>query len=120
MAGLGASAGSAVGNAISPGVGGPVGALFGSFLDGGGVGSSGSAPLNSQAAVYGSGLDGSGWAVNFGGTQTASSAPTSAAGIMPGATPAAGLGGLSLGTIPTWFWLAAVGVLLWKKSVSTR
>lgn len=125
MGQYGAAAGGAIGNAMVPGVGGAVGALFGSFIDGGMVGGGGSsAPLNSQSAVYGSGLDGSGWAVNFQGVQSATSAPTNAAGIMPGSTPAAGLGGLGsglgLGTIPTWFWMAAAGVILWKKSSSKR
>lgn len=114
MAAYGAQAGGAIGNAISPGVGGPVGALFGSFLDGGGVtggGGGGGAPLNSSAAVYGSGLDGSGWAVNFKGVQTASSSP--------GAGPGAGAGVLGTG-IPMWAIVAIVGFVLWKKSASSQ
>lgn len=125
MAQYGAAAGAALGNAAMPGVGGAVGGLLGSFLDGGGVAGGGGAasPLNSQTAVYGSGLDGSGWAINIGsGKQDAASSPTSSAGISPGiGQPAgaglfAGLGGLSLDGIPNWFWFVAAGVVLWKRS----
>ena len=111
----GAQAGAAIGTAIAPGVGTAIGGLFGSFLDGsGGGGSSPSAPMNSQSAVYGSGLDGSGWAVNFQGVQSAASSPSNAAGLgLP--APGGMLGSLVLSSIPSWFWLAAGGVLLWKK-----
>lgn len=122
MAGL-AQAGAAAGTAIMPGIGTAVGGLAGALADTfmGGAGGSSSAPQNSQTAVYGSGLDGSGWAVNIGkGTQTATSAPASAAGINPadslGSMASSALGGFNLGGIPNWFWFAAVGVVLWKKS----
>ena len=117
MAGLSA-AGAAMGTAIMPGVGTAVGGLAGAladtFMGGNGGSASPSAPMNSQTAVYGSGLEGSGWAVNFSGVQSAASSPATASGI---GLPAAGgaLGSLGLSSIPSWFWLAAGGVLLWKK-----
>lgn len=125
MPAYGANAGAAIGTAIAPGVGTAIGGLFGSFMDGGVAGGSSSAPMNSSAAVYGSGLDGSGWAVNIGdGRQTANSTPVSSAGITPTVPsyPTSGFlsnfGGPSLASIPNWFWFAAVGVVLWKRSKS--
>lgn len=103
-----------------PGVGTAVGGLLGSFLDSssGGGGASGLAPQSSNAAVYGSGLDGSGWAVNFQGLQTATSSPTSNTGqALPFSSGAAGL---SLAAIPMWVWLAGAGLILWKKFKSAK
>lgn len=76
MAGL-AAAGAAAGTAVMPGIGTAVGGVVGALADmmtdkkGGGSGGGGGgepAPSASAAttAVYGSGLDGSGWSVNFG------------------------------------------------------
>lgn len=114
MAGL-AEAGAAAGTAIMPGIGTAVGGLAGALADtfmGSGGSASPSAPMNSQSAVYGSGLDGSGWAVNFSGVQSASSSPATSSGLgLPVVSGA--IGGLS--GIPSWFWLAAGGLLIWKK-----
>ena len=113
MAGMGASAGAALGNAFAPGVGGAVGGLFGSFLDGSsGASASPSAPLTASAAVYGSGLDSSGYSVNFAGMTSTGSNKPGAAGLVE----SIGLGGIN----PTYLLIGAllVGVLIWKKSRS--
>lgn len=110
----GANAGAAIGTAIAPGVGTAIGGLFGSFLDGDtGGGGSPSAPMSASAAVYGSGLDGSGWAVNFSGLQSASSSPASAAGMGLPPMDAGLLGNVTAG-LPNWFYFAAAGVLAWR------
>lgn len=115
MAQYGAQAGAAIGTAIMPGVGTAVGALAGSFLDGaGGSSAAAMAPLNATAAVYGSGLDSSGWNVNFSGVQSAGSNKQG----MPSTADTLGLapGGLSptvvIGAV------IVIGLLLWKKSRS--
>lgn len=88
-----------------------------------------SGPLTASTAVYGSGLDGSGWNVNFGGTQSAGSnkAGTPAlaeslglgtGGIFPGLSmPAFSASG---GINKTYLLVGAllVGVIVWKKSRS--
>ena len=122
MSGAGSAAGAALGSAVMPGVGTAVGGFLGSLLDGksnSGGGGGGYAPLNSQSAVYGSGLDGSGWAVNFGGTQTASSSPANAIGIPPTSQPPL-IAGMSTGTLPPWLWVAAAGLGVWKIARSNR
>lgn len=127
MAGPGTAAGAALGNAFFPGAGGPIGGALGGLLDGEMTGSSGPppGPQISSAAVYGSGLDGSGWNVNFGGTQSNGSnknAQPSVAetlgigtgGIMPGLSmPFVGSGGFN----STYLLIGAliVGVVIWKK-----
>lgn len=95
-----------------PGVGTAVGGLLGGFMDGGMAsgGGSSAAPQNSQTAVYGSGLDGSGWAVNFQGIQSASSTQKKADGI---GLPDAG-GGFAMPDIPMWVYAVAAGLILWK------
>lgn len=120
--GAGAAAGAALGNAFAPGVGGAVGGLMGSFLDGGGSRSSGApaGPMNSEAAVYGSGLDSSGWNINFAGTQNNASnkAGLPVLGETLGLT---GGGGILPGGINSTYLLIGallVGVVIWKKSRS--
>lgn len=115
MAAYGANAGAAIGTAIAPGVGTALGGLFGSFLDSPGAAASGGGPVSSSAAVYGSGLDASNWNVNFSGTQSASSGsggmPVSGGGAAIGL---GGIGGFSVGAVPSWFWIAAGAVVVWK------
>src|SRR5688572_10666517 len=74
----GAAAGAAAGAALGP-WGAAIGGIAGGFMGGGGVASGRSAadggavatPTATQAAAFGSGIDGSGWQINFGsGSQT--------------------------------------------------
>ena len=60
-------------------------------------------PSNSEgtAAAYGSGLDGSNWAVNFKGIQGASGSSDKT-------------DGLGIGGIPQWALLAVAGAIAWK------
>lgn len=72
-------------------------------------------PSNAEAAVYGSGLDGSGWNVNFSGIQSASSNQDKSGGV-----PGFGISGASAG-VPGWVWvvgLAVIGVAVWRRSKS--
>jgi hypothetical protein len=81
----GAAQGAAIGTSIMPGWGTAIGAVAGALMGGSSVaqpGSSGGGPFamptsgaasspqatpqSAQAAAFGSGLDGSGWAINFG------------------------------------------------------
>jgi hypothetical protein len=113
MAGYGASAGAALGNAALPGVGGAVGGLLGSFLDGSSAASP-TAPLTATAAVYGSGLDSSGWNVNFSGSQSNGS---NKAGN-PSLTETLGVGQGGINTTYLLIGALLVGVIVWKKSRS--
>lgn len=82
---------------------------------GGGLGGAPAGPSNATSSVYGSGLDGSGWIINFQGVQNASAAANkSGAGEALG-TMAAG--------IPTAAWVAlgvVVVAVAWKKSKSKK
>lgn len=82
-----------------------------SFL--GGLGSSLGAgapagPSNAQSGAYGSGLDGSGWSVNFSGVQSTSSNQDKSGGV-----PGVGISGVG-GAIPWLAYAAAVGVVVWR------
>lgn len=149
----GAAQGAAIGTAVMPGWGTAIGAVAGAFMGGssstgGGAGSPGGAaasPTATQAAVFGSGLDGSGWQVNFGsGSQTldnrqdktirsegpiASANPSAGAARSPYATyyddPMGGGGGLGLdslglGGVPPIVWLLFFGAVAWKLSKSKK
>ena len=146
----GAAQGAAVGTAIMPGWGTAIGAVAGAFMGGsstGGGGSGGGAaatPMASQAAVFGSGIDGSGWQVNFGNgaTQTldnrqdktirsegpiASATPTAGGAKSPYAayyddpvSSGLGLGSLGLGALPPIVWLVLFGAVAWKLSKSKK
>lgn len=136
----GAAQGAAIGTAIMPGIGTAVGALAGAFMGGSssggtsGPGASGgpvATPSSSQAAAYGSGLDGSGWVINFGNgnsvdlnnaqdktiraTQSADATATQSP-YLPGY--GSGLGGLTgdaLGIgIPPVVWIALFGFAAWR------
>lgn len=150
----GASQGAAIGTAIMPGWGTAIGAVAGAFMggssvSGGGAASGGAAanPNATQAAVFGSGLDGSGWQVVIGDGNTAnldnrqdktirSVGPVAdASPVVRAANPYSsyldgggadplGLGGvtagLGLGAVPPWMWLALFGAVAWKLSRSKK
>lgn len=129
-----AAAGGAIGTAFMPGIGTAIGTIAGGLLDGPMVGSSSapSGPTSAATAVYGSGLSGDNWFVNFGGTQSASGTvdkPFSATG--PTATTAAQGGtilpaaqgtlagvasslGIDLSSVPLWAWVGLGGLVIWK------
>ncbi len=131
-----------------PGWGTAIGAVAGAFMGGssvagGGASGGGAAatPTATQAAVFGSGLDGSGWQVNFGAGSTLSldnrqdktirsegpiaSANPSASGARPspyldtGSDPL-GLGMTGLGSVPPWIWLLFFGAVAWRMSKSKK
>lgn len=66
-------------------------------------------PSNAQSGAYGSGLDGSGWSVNFAGVQSTSSTQDKSGGV-----PGIGISGASLGGLPWWLVLVVGGAVLWK------
>lgn len=136
----GAAQGAAIGTAVMPGIGTAVGAIAGAFLGGssGGGGASGAAggpvatPQASQAAAFGSGLDGSGWIINFGNGNTTdlnnaqdktirSTGPTadataSQSPYLPGAYgQQSGMFSDALGFgIPPVVWMAVFGIAAWR------
>ena len=128
MAGL-AAAGAAAGTAIMPGVGtaigGVVGALADTFMGGGGSGSAaGYTPQSAQSAIYGDmGLDGSGWNVNFSGTQSNGSnksAPSALDSIgLTGSGSLLGASGITSGMLLLGA-AVVIGLVVWKKSKSKK
>jgi hypothetical protein len=146
----GAAQGAAIGTSIMPGWGTAIGAVAGAFMGGssvagGGASGGGAAatPTATQAAVFGSGLDGSGWQINFGAGSTLSldnrqdktirsegpiaSANPSASGARPGYSPyldtgsdPLGMGSLGLGGVPPWIWLVFFGAVAWRVSKSKK
>lgn len=143
----GAAQGAAIGTSIAPGWGTAIGAVAGAFLGGssvagGGASGGGAAatPTATQAAVFGSGLDGSGWQVNFGAGANLSldnrqdktirsegpiaSANPSATGARPAYSPYLDTGGdtlgLGLGGVPPWIWLVFFGAVAWRMSKSKK
>lgn len=119
--GQGAQAGAALGTAIYPGVGTAIGGLAGSLLDSPSKASSNpSGPMTSAAAVYGSGLDSSGWNVNFGGTQTNGSNKNGNPSVAETLGLSGGGGMFPRGINANYLLIGAliVGVLIWKKSRS--
>lgn len=90
-----------------------------SFL--GGLGSSLGAgapagPSNAQSGAYGSGLDGSGWNINFAGVQNASSNQDKSGGV-----PGLGLTGVG-GSTPWMLYAAAaaVVVVVWRQKKRSK
>lgn len=82
---------------------------------GGGVGSTPPAgPSNATSAVYGSGLDTSGYSVNFSGIQSASSSQDKSGGV-----PGIGLTGVA-GGVPWWLWAAGAGLIAWRLRKSKK
>lgn len=122
MAGM-AAAGAAAGTAIMPGIGTAIGGIAGAFMDGmggsSGGGASGYTPQDAQSAIYGDmGLDGSGWNVNFSGTQSNGSnkaAPSALDSL--GLTGSGSVLGMSSGMLLAGA-LVLVGLVVWKKSRS--
>lgn len=81
---------------------------------GSGLGSSAPAgPSNAQSGAYGSGLDGSGWNVNFQGVQSASNAQDKSGGV-----PGFGASGVS--AVPWWVWVAGAGLIAWRLKTLRR
>ena len=62
-------------------------------------------PSRAEAAVYGSGLDSSGWNVNFSGTQKNASTFDK--------STADGFAGIGQ-SVPVWVWIAAAAAVAWK------
>lgn len=115
MAASGIQAGATAGAAFGP-WGAAVGAVAGGLMDAAGSGGAPPAPQNAHNAIYGNGLDGSGWNVNFSGMQSnAANKPTTGE---PSAVGALGLDGVSplliLGVV------AIIGIAVWGKSKSRR
>lgn len=74
-----------------------------------GLGSSAPAgPSNAESGAYGSGLDSSGWSVNFAGVQNAGSSQDKSGGV-----PGLGLSGVSSG-VPWYIWALLAGAVAWK------
>jgi hypothetical protein len=79
-------------------------------LTGGAGGSAG--PSSAQAGAYGSGLNSSGWQVNFSGMQTAGLASGEGPGGVPGLS--------SVGGVPWWVLAIVAGVVVWRLKNSRR
>lgn len=88
---------------------------LGSALGKGLQGAAPAGPSSADAAVYGSGLDASGWAVNFQGVQTASSSQDKGGGV-PGVLGSSGVAG----GVPHWAWLVIGAAVIWKLSRSKK
>ncbi|MEZ2296477.1 hypothetical protein [Variovorax sp. RCC_210] len=145
----GAAQGAAIGTTIMPGWGTAIGAVAGAFMGGtsGGSASGGGAsatPQATQAAVFGSGLDGSGWQVILGNNNNAtldnrqdktirSEGPIASANPSAGAkspygsyyddpyaSGGLGLDSLGLGGVPPIVWLVLFGAVAWKLSKSKK
>ena len=71
-------------------------------------------PSNAVSGAYGSGLDGSGWAINFQGVQNASNAQDKSGGV-----PGLGSSGVA-GAVPWYVWAALVGAVVWKQFKSRK
>lgn len=84
---------------------------------GGAGGGAPPAPSEASASVYGSGLDGSGWNVNYSGLQT--SGPNKAGGE-PSALDAVGLGAGGLSPLLIVGAVAIIGLAVWAKSKSRK
>lgn len=76
---------------------------------GGALGGGQAGPSNASSGAYGSGLDSSGWSVNFSGVQSTATQQDKSGGV-----PGLGVSGVGAGGVPWWAWLALGGVVLWK------
>lgn len=65
-------------------------------------------PSNATSAAYGTGMDGSGWNVNFSGVQSASSNQDKSGGV-----PGLGISGAVSG-VPGWMWAILAGAVAWR------
>lgn len=94
---LSSKAGAALGSGLGQGIG--------AALGGGPAG-----PSNAQSGAYGTSQDGSGWSVNFSGTQT-----TTAQQDKSGGVPGIGVSGVgSVLGVPWYVWAILGGAVLWK------
>ena len=73
------------------------------------------APSNATSGAYGSGLDGSGWLVNFAGVQNASSNQDKSGGV-----PGVGFTGAGIGGVPWYVWALLAGAVVWRLKKSNR
>lgn len=106
-----ADAGGVIGGAVGSFFG-PAGTAFGSALGSGVSGALGGAPAgpsNAESGAYGSGIDASGWAVNFSGVQNVSSSQDKSGGV-PGVFGGSGIAG----GVPWYVWAGLAGVALWR------
>lgn len=71
-------------------------------------------PSNATSAAYGSGLDGSGWSINFAGVQNAGSNQDKSGGV-----PGIGASGIA-GSIPWYVWALVAGAVVWRLKSSRR
>ena len=71
-------------------------------------------PSNAQSGAYGSGLDGSGWSINFAGVQNAGSNQDKSGGV-----PGLGVSGIG-GSLPWYVWAALAGAVVWRLKNSRR
>lgn len=71
-------------------------------------------PSNAESGAYGSGLDGSGWSINFAGVQSAGSSQDKSGGV-----PGVGLSGVT-GSVPWYVWAALAGLVAWRLKKSRR
>jgi hypothetical protein len=114
--------------------------MGGSSPASGGGGGAAATPQATQAAVFGSGIDGSGWQVNFGsGSQTLDNRQDKtirSEGPIASANPSAGtkspytsyygdpvsdgMGLGSLASLPPIVWLVLFGAVAWKLSKSKK
>lgn len=83
---------------------GGLGSGLGSALGGGPDG-----PTSATSGAYGSGLDSSGWSVNFSGIQSTASQQDKSGGV-----PGIGASGVGLGGVPWWAWVALGAAVLFK------
>lgn len=75
---------------------------------------SSAAPSNAESAVYGNGLDASGWSVNFAGVQDVTQSKDKSGGV-----PGLGITG-GVGAVPWWAWAILAGAVVWKLKQSRR
>lgn len=100
---------------------------------GGGGGPSAVAPAQAVAGAYGSGLDSSGWVVNFSGTTSASYDKREQPATPPAASPPAlayqpqlidgplpSIGATQAGGWITWAMVGIMGLALWRAKRSRR
>jgi len=71
-------------------------------------------PSDAQSGAYGSGLDGSGWSINFAGVQNAGSSQDKSGGVP-------GIGGSGVaGSVPWYVWIVLAGAVLWRLKASRK
>lgn len=86
--------------------------LFGGFGSGLASGLTGAGPSNAVSGAYGSGLDGSAWAVNFGGEQDFAANQDKSGGV-PGVGFTGGAAS-AVGSVPWYVWAGLAGLVAWR------